>query len=240
MTHITRNKNCQQSYCHTTPNFFSKPFIHNDSTTSDSFYHKNDNQVISPTHPLFTQETSLVSPQKEKNNAWQKHHKNLFPAHQQTPRVPVNKTSPTSQQHQHQPFPGIHTTIHSPQATNAKTYSPQSVNETEYQYAAQHSHQFEQQHKKFVWFSTAAIACSALSLIPLRGIFSFLVKITAMIAAIIFLILAIRHNRQLAQARENDKHTNSIVDKNIEIIQQTQRTAILQCDGLLSLIPDDY
>lgn len=112
--------------------------------------------------------------------------------------------------------------------------------EKEYQYAAQHSYQFEQQHKKFVWFSTAAIACSALSLIPLRGIFSFLVKIAAMIAAIIFLILAIRHNRQLDQARENDKHTNSIVDKNIEIIQQTQRTAILQCDGLLSLIPDDY
>ncbi|MBO5630147.1 MAG: hypothetical protein J5965_13860 [Aeriscardovia sp.] len=112
--------------------------------------------------------------------------------------------------------------------------------EKEYQYAAQHSYQFEQQHKKFVWFSTAAIVCSALSLIPLLGIFSFLLKIAAMIAAIIFLILAIRHNRQLAQARENDKHTNSIVDKNIEIIQQTQRTAILQCDGLLSLIPDDY
>lgn len=102
------------------------------------------------------------------------------------------------------------------------------------------SYQYDQHHKKFVLFSVLTLLCSsAAALSTLIGL-GFIATILCISLAIIFLICAIHHNQNLSEAQQEDKRINSIIDKEIETIEQTRKTAITQCSSLLSLIPDDY
>lgn len=102
------------------------------------------------------------------------------------------------------------------------------------------SYQYDQHHKKFVLFSVLTLLCSsAAALSTLIGL-GFIATILCISLAIIFLICAIQHNQDLSEAQQEDKRINSIIDKEIETIEQTRKTAITQCSSLLSLIPDDY